>query len=96
MGKPLNVGKWICMKCEKVFIHKQSLNNHKQTRGIDKLGCGKCSKTFKRQAYLTKHKKTCKGDGKVKDCKTCTKTFPSNMAAKKAHDTSTFRKEEEC
>lgn len=66
MGRPKHSGKWSCQKCSKEFSHKQSLNNHKRSCGLEStLKCNTCSKSFSRQWYLKKH--VCK----VKQSTTC-------------------------
>ena len=68
--------KWHCAKCDKVFTHKQSLNNHKKSCSIlPSFKCYICSKVFTRRSGLTKHSIKFNGKCQSKSCKTCGKVF---------------------
>ena len=69
--------KWICGKCNKVFLHKQSLHRHKYSLcGTAKYKCETCAKQFNRLDTLKTHKKNCKGK-KSTVCAACKKEFPT-------------------
>ena len=72
---------WSCSSpnCNKVFKHKQSLNNHKKSckhaTVRSSSTCGVCNKSFCRPTYLKAHK--CKGalDNSSLVCTICFKDF---------------------
>jgi len=67
---------WICKSsgCNKVFKHKQSLNNHKKVCGVkERIKCSVCFKSFTRRAYLKKH--VC-NKKQPTNCVKCGKSFP--------------------
>ena len=75
--------KRICGKCNKVFLHKQSLHRHNNHCGTAKYTCETCTKSFNRLDTLKSHKKVKKGKKKSTVCTVCKKEFPTPWYLKK-------------